>query len=308
MRRTASQECIIPIIYLLLRAGGVKMDFLLNWSTASQIAFVVVVFSGLSVLGLYVVRMLVPLEHLKQNHEVAGFTFGVIGAFYGLLLAFVIVAAWERFDRAQAEVEGESVALISLYQLSKGLTQPEAKEMQDAIRAYTRRIINQDWPDMAMRRFKSFDDSMGPFLLWQIISNYKPQDNQTQLVVEKSIDQLTEISNAFSRRYLYSREDLPSVVWVVIYVGLFITIGFSYFFGLETFFSQALMCATFSSLLGLTLVAIIELAHPYQGAVTVSNAPFKYALSRMNDMDKVASAASRASRIEAAPAFGHEHG
>ncbi len=283
MRRTASQECIIPIIYLLLRAGGVKMDFLLNWSTASQIAFVVVVFSGLSVLGLYVVRMLVPLEHLKQNHEVAGFTFGVIGAFYGLLLAFVIVAAWERFDRAQAEVEGESVALISLYQLSKGLTQPEAKEMQDAIRAYT-------------------------FLLWQIISNYKPQDNQTQLVVEKSIDQLTEISNAFSRRYLYSREDLPSVVWVVIYVGLFITIGFSYFFGLETFFSQALMCATFSSLLGLTLVAIIELAHPYQGAVTVSNAPFKYALSRMNDMDKVASAASRASRIEAAPAFGHEHG
>jgi hypothetical protein len=39
------------------------------------------------------------LERLKQNQEVAGFTFGVIGAFYGLLLAFVIVAAWERFDR-----------------------------------------------------------------------------------------------------------------------------------------------------------------------------------------------------------------
>jgi uncharacterized membrane protein YdcZ (DUF606 family) len=49
---------------------------------------------------------------------------------------------------------------------------------------------------------------------------------------------------------------------MVIYAGLFITIGFSYFFGLETFFSQALMCAVFSALLGLTILAILELAHP----------------------------------------------
>jgi hypothetical protein len=108
------------------------------------------------------------------------------------------------------------------------------------------------------------------------------------MLVDKSVDQLTQLSNAFSLRYLYSRQDLPSVVWVVIYAGLFITIGFSYFFGIETFRSQALMCAIFSSLLGLTIVAILELAHPYQGAVTVSDRPFKYALMRMDDMDKIA--------------------
>jgi hypothetical protein len=48
------------------------------------------------------------------------------------------------------------------------------------------------------------------------------------------------------------------------------------------------MCAIFASLLGLTIVAILELARPYQGAVTVSDRPFKYALMRMDDMDKVA--------------------
>jgi len=106
--------------------------------------------------------------------------------------------------------------------------------------------------------------------------------------VDKSFDQLTQLSNAYSLRYLYSKENLPSVVWVVIYFGLFITIGFSYFFGLETFRSQALMCAIFASLLGLTIVAILELAHPYQGAVTVSDRALKYALMRMDDMDKVA--------------------
>ena len=61
--------------------GGTDMDFLLYWTTWQQIVFVVMAFSALSVLGLYLVRVLVPLERLKRNHEVAGFTFGVIGHF-----------------------------------------------------------------------------------------------------------------------------------------------------------------------------------------------------------------------------------
>src|SRR5271154_1716845 len=100
------------------------MNFLLYWPTWFQVTFIFVVFSGLSIFGLYLVRVTVPLERLKQNHEVAGFTFGVIGAFYGLLLAFVIVAAWERFDRADEMVQGESIGLTSLYRLSKGYAEP----------------------------------------------------------------------------------------------------------------------------------------------------------------------------------------
>src|SRR6516162_9756703 len=122
------------------------MDFLLYWTTWEQIIFVLVVFPTLSVLGLYLVRVLVSLERLKQNHEVAGWTFGVIGAFYGLLLAFVIVATWQRFDRAEAEVQGEGVALISLYRLSKGFAEPVARDMQATLRAYTHKLIEKDWP------------------------------------------------------------------------------------------------------------------------------------------------------------------
>jgi hypothetical protein len=171
------------------------MDFLLYWATWAQIVFVLAVFSSLSVLGLYLVRIAVPLEHLKQNHEVAGFTFGVLGAFYGLLLAFVIVAAWQRFDRAEAAVQGEGVALTSLYQLSKGFTQPAATEMQNAIRAYTHKLIDKDWPDMQNRRYRKIDDSMGPLILWQVVTNYKPKGEPRQeLLVDKSFDQLGELS------------------------------------------------------------------------------------------------------------------
>ncbi|MGA2411436.1 MAG: DUF4239 domain-containing protein [Candidatus Binataceae bacterium] len=253
-----------------------------------QVAFIIVVFSGLSVLGLYTVRVLVPLERLKANHEVAGFTFGVIGAFYGLLLAFVIVAAWERFDRADAEVQSEAIALGSLYRLSKGFPQPVQAELQRAIRSYAQNCVEAEWPGMQKQLSGRVDNLIGTLGLWAIIANYAPQTSRQTLLADKSYDQIQALSEARALRYMYGSESFPSVVWLVIYAGLFITIGFSYFFGLETFDSQALMCAIFSSLLGLTILAILELSHPYQGSVVVSDAPLRLAIMRMNEMDKVA--------------------
>ena len=264
------------------------MDFLLYCSTMVQVGVIIVVFSSLSILGLYIVRRTVPLERLKQNHEVAGFTFGVIGAFYGLLLAFVIVAAWERFDRADEKVQGEAMALASLYRLSKGFPQPLEHNLQQAIREYTEHAINVEWPAMARYTHGRPDNPTGALGLWALIGAYDPSDARQNLLVDKSYDQLQQLGEDRSLRYLYGSEDFPSVVWLVIYAGLFITIGFSYFFGLDTFPSQALMCGIFSSLLGLTILAILELAHPYQGTVTVSDAPFRFAITRMNEMDKIA--------------------
>jgi len=45
------------------------------------------------------------------------------------------------------------------------------------------------------------------------------------------------------------------------------------------------MCGFFSVLLGMTILAIIELAHPYQGTVTISDEPFRYALLRMDEAE-----------------------
>ncbi len=269
------------------------MDFLLFWPMWAQVTFVLVVFSGLSVLGLYLVRILVPLERLKENHEVAGFTFGVLGAFYGLLLAFVIVAAWQRYDRADEKVQGEAMALASLYRLSKAFPQPVDENLQRAIRAYTQKAIDVEWPAMAAQIRGRTDDSVGPLGLWAIVTNYAPKDSRQVVLVDKSFDELRQLTEDRALRYMYGTENFPSVVWLVIYCGLFITIGFSYFFGLEAFKSQALMCAVFSGLLGLTILAILELAHPYQGTVVVSDAPFRYAILRMNEMDKTAFALVR---------------
>lgn len=257
------------------------MDFLLDWGIPAQLAFIAVVFGGGSVLGLYVVRRLVPVDRLQENHEVAGVTFGVVGAFYGLVLGFVIVAAWERFNQANANAHDEATALESLYKLGAGLAEPMRSQLDSAVLEYTHRVVDEEWPQMATMRYQM--GKQGAHNLWSMVVSYHPADSHEEILLDKALEQLSQISQTRSQRLLFYHDDLPSMVWLIIYLGCIITIGFSYFFSSHDFRAQVVMCAFFSIWLGITILAILELAHPYHGMMTIPDDPYRYAISRMEE-------------------------
>src|SRR5579862_6956354 len=131
------------------------MDFLLYCGAATQIIFVIVVFGGGSVAGLCVVRRLVPLDRLQKNHEIAGITFGVLGAFYGLVLAFVIVATWQRFNESNANSHAEATALESLFKLGAAFPEPMRTRLDAAVLRYTSTVIADEWPKMARKSYQA---------------------------------------------------------------------------------------------------------------------------------------------------------
>src|SRR5271163_4286168 len=140
------------------------MNFLLYWGSAAQVLFVVAIFGGGSIAGLCLVRWLVPLDRLQKNHEVAGVTFGVLGAFYGLVLAFVIVAAWERFNDANGYALTEATALESLYKLGAAFSEPMRSQLDSEVLEYSHRVIDKEWPEMANNTFGG--GSVGAHQLW----------------------------------------------------------------------------------------------------------------------------------------------
>jgi hypothetical protein len=253
--------------------------FGIDWMPALvQALIVTVVFAGITIGGLYFVRHTVEPTTLRGDHDVAGFTFGVIGAFYGVVLAFVIVAVWERFERANDQVTAESLAVSNLYSLADGLAEPSRSQLQDALRLYTTHVLNHEWQAMADDRYTP--DPKHEHRIWEVLLKVVPANAQQQVFLDKSVDQMTQLSDFRRLRYVYYSEDLPSVIWIVIYVGCAITLGFSYFF-VARFRQQAIMCGTFAALIGLTILAISELATPYQGAVVLSNQAFKIVAASM---------------------------
>ena len=65
-------------------------------------ALLLVVLTTLAAIaGAVLVRRLVPLDRLRSNNEVAGFTFATVGVLYAVLLAFATVVVWEKFSNAE---------------------------------------------------------------------------------------------------------------------------------------------------------------------------------------------------------------
>lgn len=244
---------------------------------------------GLSILlthaGLRIVRRLVPLSVLETHHEVAGFIIGVLGAIYAVLLAFVVVVMWDQYGDARANVEQEANQLNDLARMAEGFSDAPRQRLLSAMRAYAESAVNDEWPTMAHgdhspRTQAAIDD------LWHAYLEVDPQTNRDNALYEESLSHLNEMSASRRLRLYASRDDLPSVIQFLLWGGGLITIAFTYFFGVKSVRSQALMTAALAGVIAFILFLILALDNPFHGYVRVSSEPLQHVLGRIQALPK----------------------
>ena len=61
----------------------------------------------------------------------------------------------------------------------------------------------------------------------------------------------------------------PNVIWIVLFMGALLTVGFTLFFGSENPLAQVSMTGVLSVLVTMGLVVIISIDHPFTGPVYI---------------------------------------
>jgi hypothetical protein len=85
---------------------------------------------------------------LAVNNEVAGFKFATVGVLYAVLLAFVVIVVWERFNEAENDVAQEAGAAVTIFRLADGLGLGPTTALRDSLTSYVRTVVADDWPAM----------------------------------------------------------------------------------------------------------------------------------------------------------------
>jgi hypothetical protein len=102
------------------------------------VALVLTVAAEIFAVGLMLLtRAISGLDRLKQNNEVAGFKFAVIGVFYGVLLAFVVVSVWEEYRGTETAVSNEAKAIVDLHHVRPALPLEAGVEIRRLLFTYT---------------------------------------------------------------------------------------------------------------------------------------------------------------------------
>ncbi len=87
-------------------------------------------------------------EVLRRHNDVAGFLFSAVGVLYAVVLGFVVVVVWQKYDDAVSNVENEVDAVANLYHVVDAFPTTERNQIRAGLRAYAETVALVEWPAM----------------------------------------------------------------------------------------------------------------------------------------------------------------
>jgi fumarate reductase subunit D len=246
-------------------------------ATALYLILTVFVPVLVAVAGLVLVQRLVPPERRREQNDVAGFIYAVLGVAYAVLLAFVVIAVWQDYKAAQTNVESEAHELAGVYFLASRLPDPDRSQVQDLLRTYVRVVEEEEWPMMEQGQTSPRAESLLRQLTSKLLE-FDPHTEREQVLYELEHTRLHDAADARRERLLEVREGIPDLLWVVLVVGGVITVSFTYLFGLRSNLAHALMVAALTLLICGILFTIGEFDNPFSGVAEIRPDAFKEVL------------------------------
>ncbi len=209
----------------------------------------------------------VGVAKLAKNNEIAGFKFATVGVIYAVLLAFTVIVVWEKFNDAQSAVADEAGATASLFRYAQG-KEPEAVAVRIALTNYLKAAIEDDWPAMA-HETESPATVHALDLLYAAAIALERSGSRGSADMAEVFRQLDNVTAARRVRLHLATGLVPNVIWIVLFMGALLTVGFTLFFGSENLLAQISMTGVLSVLVTMGLVVIVSIDHPFTGPVYI---------------------------------------
>ncbi len=226
-------------------------------------------------------RAIYGVDRLSLNNEVAGFKFAVIGVFYAVMLAFVVIAVWEDFRKTEDAVRNEAKAVVDLHRLSFALPAASGDAIRQGLVAYTNDVRESEWPTMASGQ-PSPAVAGDLHQLSKAIIDVTPQTDQQMALYQEALRLLSVMTDNRNERLDSSAGSMPGILWLVLVIGGLITLGYPAFFGSSNLLAQVLMTAALAELVALAMVLGVAFDYPFTGEVHISPYPFDQALQQMS--------------------------
>jgi Protein of unknown function (DUF4239) len=236
---------------------------------------VIAIIVGLSLIGLVISNRVLRLEMRRKHSEFAGFISALVGVFFAVLLAFIAVAAWESFGKAGDTAQREASLAGDLWRDAFAMPDPAKTQLVGDVRDYVAITIDKEWPAMANGAPFGDEGWVPLFKFHQVLTGIRTSDPMQIAMVTETLRQLNALYDARLERILAAQDHIEPTVWAVVLLGAFITITFTYFFGMESFVMHALMTTAVAVTLALIIVLILAFDYPFRGEVQVTPDGFR---------------------------------
>ncbi|HSZ25945.1 MAG TPA: hypothetical protein VK766_09515, partial [Cytophagaceae bacterium] len=153
-------------------------------------------------------------SRLKEtlSDEVVGIYFNFVGVLFTLILAFVVVAAWEDYDNAIHSAENEAHKLTYLYEDASELSPENKVILRQKVKAYLSSVINDEWEQMdEFHKIKVTEEKFHELITLKktLVAH---NDEDALKGIDDGLDELKTLRHA---RQGFAESHVPNLLWGV---------------------------------------------------------------------------------------------
>ena len=105
--------------------------------------------------------------------------------------------------------------------------------------------------------------------LYKAALKFTPGNSRDGVLLAEVLHQLDLLTQARRARLVVASGIVPGVLWMVLFGGAVLTVGFTLFFGTQNLRAQTLMTGMLTLLIFSGLLVIVVIDHPFAGTVRV---------------------------------------
>jgi hypothetical protein len=243
------------------------------------------VISGLLIVGLLglfaitgmalVRRHVLPRLHIQgTDSEFTGAMVQAVMVFYGLAVALIAVSVFETYSDVSRIVSQEASALASLYRDVGGYPDTVRPALQNELRDYAQYVIHEAWPLQQRGQVPAGGvEMMNRFQ--KTLFGFEPVTEGQILLHGEALRAYNHLIEVRRLRLDAVHTGLPSMMWVVIVLGAIISLSSAFFFKVEDGRLHGILVKLLAAFMGLIILMIFTLDHPFRGELGVSPEPYQ---------------------------------
>jgi Protein of unknown function (DUF4239) len=229
---------------------------------------ILVVADAVAITALLLVRRGAPEGSYFADGDRASGVFGVLATGFAILAGFVIFLAFTTYDNARSGAEAEALNVMQQYETAQFLPAATRGRVTGELVCYGRHVVHEEWPLM---EDGALGDTINPWsvALFRSLRVAQPQTATEQSAYDKWLDQTSDREEARRDRVHGAAGIIPTTIWIVLFLTGAVVFSYMLFFAdsAELARSQAMLIGSATTVLVVTLLAIVALDNPYRRGV-----------------------------------------
>lgn len=254
------------------------VNYIPSWALLTGL---IVLIAGGAVLLQRYVRRRFPALRGDAHNDATKFTYGFIGFVYAFFIGFVVSSMWGQNNAADGNARAEGAAAAQIARDAVVFDTADKNRIRQSLLAYEHAAI-AEWPHVGNSRSPGVDTALDR--VYQAYDGVAAKTDSQKTLRATSFSNLDKISQARTVRLLTAREDagLPWPFWAVILVTSSLVLGTVIIYGVEKSIVHYPMVAIVAVIVATNLFLIVELAHPFVGAVSTTSDPLQEVVATLS--------------------------